>query len=822
MSGDPHKACFHCGEPIPPGVDIRAHLKNDQQPVCCEGCRAVAELIAGVGLEEYYRYRSEPAARPAEHSNAESWNAYDGAEFLEQYTRAEIDGRRSAVVLLDGMRCAACAWLIDKVVRREPGVCDVSVNAATARARFVWSETETSFSKLLRTLADLGYRPVPMSAEAARAAMQNERRAALKRLAVSGLGMMQVMMFAVALYIGDADMDGTLRQYFRIVSLLVATPVLLYAGWPFFSSAANALRQRSVNMDVPVSIALVLAYGASVWNTAVNRGQVYFDSVVMFIFFLTLARFIEMLARHRTGSVTEALARLLPRVAHRMRDGVLEDVAVHQLAIGDEVWVRVGETIPADGKILSGETACDEALLTGESARVKRRMGDAVIAGALNAEAPFVMTVTAVGQATVLSGIVALLDRAQTNKPRLARAADRAASWFLGRVLLGAAVAGAAWLWFDPSRAFDAVLAVLVVTCPCALSLATPVAIAAATLALARRGLLVVQADAIEALARIDRILFDKTGTLTQGQIAVERCRTLGSLGEARCFAIAAALEQAAEHPIAGAFKSKAEMTCVADDVRIVVGQGVEGRVDGETYRIGTPVFVGALFGSALPLEIPHDSADIVLGGRSGAVATFSLADTVRAEAGAVVAELEALGVHSEILSGDAPAAVKKVAAQTGIATYRARLAPGEKLERLQSLIATEQCVAVIGDGVNDAPILRAAPVSIAMSSGSALAQANADLLLMSPSLSAVPAAVMIARRAHRIGRQNLAWAAAYNLCALPLAAFGLVPPWLAAVGMSVSSIVVVTNALRLMPRAHSRSETRANYSRTQVAPVGA
>lgn len=796
--------CFHCGEPLPAGVDIRAQVDAREYAVCCEGCRAVAELIGGIGLEDYYRYRSEPAERPQ--SSDEQWQLYGGAELLRRYTRVENDKQRSAVVLLDGMRCAACAWLIDRMLRQQPGVDDVSVNAATARARIVWSDSATDFPKILCSIAALGYRPVPLSATALQQAAQREKRTALKRLAVAGLGMMQVMMFALPLYTGAASgLDAQMEHYFRAISLLVTTPVMLFAGWPFFASAWNALRLRGVNMDVPVAIALVLAYSASIVNTLRGRGEVYFDSVTMFIFFLTLGRFIEMLVRHRTGGVTEALARLLPRVAHRLNGTAIEDVPLDCLAVGDEVLVRVGETLPADGKIVSGETACEAALLTGEAAPLRRSVGDQVMAGTLNLEAPIQVRVTAIGQETVLSGIVALLERAQAAKPRAARAADRAAAWFLRRILGGTALIGLMWLWFDPSRAFDAVLAVLVVTCPCALSLATPAAIAAATASLARRGLLIANADALENLARIDRVLFDKTGTLTQGDVAVRHCQLLGDADTARCYALAAALEQAAEHPIARAFAAQGGTLLRAEDVRIVVGHGVEGVVAGERYRIGTPAFVGELSGG----NGITANGDIALGARSGLLATFKLGDTLRADAATAIAELAELGIASEIVSGDSHAAVQRIAQATGIGTYAARLTPKDKLEHLHALQSDDPRaaarIAVIGDGINDAPILRAAPVSIALGSGSALAQASADVVLMSKSLRVLPEAVRVARRTHRIMRQNLTWATLYNLSAVPLAAFGMIPPWLAALGMSFSSVVVVLNAVRLMPRRERR-----------------
>ncbi len=803
-------ACFHCGEPIPPGVVIRAHVGGREEPVCCHGCKAVAEFITGAGLTDYYQYRDATAARADEAPRPDRWSAYDRPELVERLTRAEANGARSITVLLEGLRCAACSWLADKALHLQSGVLDVSVNPATARARLVWDPGKVRLGDLLRVLEHVGLRPHPLAGEPAEQVAILERRIALKRLAVAGFGMMQVMMFAVPLYIGaSSGMEPEYRQLFRLVSMLVSVPVAVYAGWPFYQGALQALRARSISMDVPVSIGIVLAFAASVWNALTGRGDVYFDSVTMFVFFLSLGRYVEMVARHRAGSVADALARLAPVTARRVRGDSVEDVQAMELSAGDELLVRTGEVFAADGVVVEGSGRVDESMLTGESTAIAKDPGARVHAGTQNLGAPLRVRVEAVADKTVLSGIVALLERAQAERPRLAKAADRAAAWFLSRILIGAVLVFAAWWFVDPSRAFPATLAVLVVTCPCALSLATPAAIAAATAALARRGVLVAHSDALETLAKADRVLWDKTGTLTKGLVRVEEVRPLRDLPEVQSLSLAVALERMSEHPIAKAFLASGAGSETARDIEVFAGEGLEGTVGDRRLRIGHPDFAAGLAPGS-PVPPGHDGESwVCLGDREGLIAAFRLTDQLRPEAGACVARLRELGLESEVVSGDEGSAVEKIATRTGITRLAARLSPEAKLQRLKSLQSDGAVVVAVGDGINDAPLLRGADVAIAMGRGSALAQTSADLILVRDSLDELPRTVELARRTQRIVRQNLTWSVVYNVAALPVAAFGLVPPWLAAIGMSLSSVAVVLNAMRLS-RGMNRDDGRS------------
>ncbi|MGD8708976.1 MAG: heavy metal translocating P-type ATPase, partial [Ectothiorhodospiraceae bacterium] len=562
----PRESCFHCGEPVPPRQRRTVRIDGAEQPVCCAGCEAVATLIAGSGLEDFYHYRTGPSARPDDIPSDE-WSAFDRSEVQQGFVRHLDDHRREGVFLIEGLYCAACGWLIEHVLERLPGVEDIQVNPATGRALLRWDSNATALSLLLRRMAELGYRPHPLSAEDAVPVATRERRAAMKRLAVAGLGMMQVMMYAVALYAGaiHEGMDPVIQHFLRAVSLLVATPVVFYAGRPFFRGAWRDLRARRPGMDVPVALAVGTAYAASVWNTLAGGGEVYFDSVTMFVFFLSVARYLEMAARHRAGRTTEVLVRMLPATALRLTAEGEERIALAELTPGEHIRVRAGETVPADGRIVSGASHLDESMLTGEPLPRPRSEGDAVIGGSLNVTGPIDVLVDRVGQDTLISAIVGLLERAQSDRPRLARLADRVAGWFVSGVLAAAALVALYWWQTAPEQAFPVTLAVLVVTCPCALSLATPAALVAATSRLARSGVLVTRASALEILTRADRLVLDKTGTLTRGRLGVQLTGRRDGTAAEEAFALAAALEAHSEHPIARAFDAHRDERTAAD-----------------------------------------------------------------------------------------------------------------------------------------------------------------------------------------------------------------------------------------------------------------
>jgi len=787
---------------VPRGFDCQVEIRGQPRPMCCHGCEAVARAIVAGGLGGFYDHRTAPAPTPEELIPAalRRMDVYDQARLQQSFVQFEQGSVRQASLILEGITCAACVWLNEHYLSRLPGVLELQVNYSTHRARVRWDDGRIHLSDILKAVASIGYVAHPFDPSRQEALQQKERSRALRRLAVAGLGAMQVMMVAVALYAGDySGMALDMRAFMRWVSLVITLPVVVYSGGIFFRSAWRDLRHRRLGMDVPVSLAIGAALLASIWHTVANAGPVYYDSVSMFTFFLLGSRFLEMGARHRAGQAAEELVRLLPATATRLSAGGDEAVAVADLVPGDRVRVRPGETVPADGIVEEGTSSVDESLLTGESLPRARGAGDSLVGGTLNVESPLVMRIEKVGEDTVVSAIVRLLDRAQAEKPRVALLADRVAVWLVAGLLVLAAVVALYWWQHDPGRAFAITLSVLVVTCPCALSLATPAAVTAATGALTRAGLLTTRGHALETLARATHLVLDKTGTLTRGQLQLSETRALRGLDPCRALAIASALERSSEHPVAQVLASADSGALSATGVSARPGQGVEGRVNDRLYRVGSPRFVAALSGEPPAAAAPGLAATrVALGDERGVIAWFLLSDELRSDAATTLACLQRLGLHTELLSGDASGPVRAAAERLGVAEYRWGMSPQDKLDRIRALQAEGAVVAMVGDGVNDAPVLAAAQVSLAMGSGTSLAHASADMVLLSERLGHLATGVIQARRTVRIIRQNLAWALLYNALAVPLAAAGWVAPWMAAIGMSLSSLVVVGNALRL------------------------
>jgi Cu2+-exporting ATPase len=576
--------------------------------------------------------------------------------------------------------------------------------------------------------------------------------------------------------------------------------VVFYSGWPFIEGMLRELRGRRLGMDTLIAGSTLLAWGASVAATIRGWPHVWYDAAVMFVLLLLIARALERRARGIANAQVDALARARPALATReLPDGRSEQVLLTELAVDDVVRVAAGEAIPADGVLLDESAPLDEALLSGESAPVQHAAGDTVFAGSSCRERPIRLRITRTGSDTWLSQLVRLVERAQATRPRLARFADRVAGVFV-LVLAICAVGVYAWWWqHDPSRALEVTLALLVVSCPCALSLAIPTALAAAHGALARIGVLGIGADAIAALARADRIVFDKTGTLSTGEPHLESIETFGGMSRERALRIASALERGSTHPLACAIAAhrpvsgSSEKDLIATEIREMQGRGVEGRIGDTTWRIGRAQF-------AMGRE--RDDG-VWLGDGKDPAARFVVRESCRSDAAVAIALLRAQGLEIELCSGDANAAVAGLAGSLDIAEFRARQSPADKLTRIRELQREGHVVAMVGDGINDAPVLAGADVSLAIGDGSAYAHRAADLVVVNPSLLRIPQAIALARRTRAIVRQNLAWAVAYNLVALPLAAMGKVDPWLAALGMAASSLLVTLNALRLVRPVH-------------------
>ncbi|MBS0377757.1 MAG: heavy metal translocating P-type ATPase [Proteobacteria bacterium] len=801
--------CFHCGSPLPGDGAVSEPIGGEPRAMCCGGCAAAARFIAGLGLERYYHFRTSGTAAPA--PDAAQWGIYDRKAALRRYTHLRPDGSCEVSVAIEGVRCAACSWLIRNVLERLPGVAEVTVRPTDGRAQIRYQPSRCTLSALLETIERLGYRPRPVDYLHEEPRRDGERRAALRRIAVAGLGMMQVMSFAAALYAGALDgIAPDLEQLLRYVSFLVATPVVLYAAYPFYQAAVRNLRHGALGMDVPVAVSIVSAYLWSAWATLRGQGAIYFDSAVMFTFLLLLGRYIEMTLRHRAGHQRESLGRLLPERVLRMSAGVAETVTPEELQVGDRMRILPGERVAADAMVVSGTSDIDEALLTGESAPRLVRCGEQICAGTVNLTGVLEADVTRVGGASTLAAVGRLLDRANADRPVAAQFADQVAAVFVAAVLVLALVIGLLWWRLDPGRAFPAVLAVLVASCPCALSLATPAALAAAIAQLARSGLLVTRSRPLQALAAADVIVFDKTGTLTRGQPRIEKM-TLVATGwnSQQCRELAASLEACSTHPIARAFELPTRGDSPVTNASVTPGQGIEGWFGGVRYRIGAPRFVRELLPAAAtpaPSDPQAARTHIWLGSQvEGLLAVFELQDSLRDSAANTLRQLHDLGLAIRIASGDRAEVVTAVARSLGVAEAQGGMSPADKVALVHGLQQAGQRVVVVGDGINDAPVLAAADVSIAMGSGTDLARVSADLILVGDSLRPLAQAIGSARRMTRVIRENLLWAAVYNLVAIPLAATGWLQPWTAAVGMSLSSLLVVANALRIRLPARRR-----------------
>lgn len=819
--------CYHCALPVPEGSDYHVEILGESRPMCCKGCEAVASAIVEGGLEDFYRFRTEnpPQGEELVPEFLRRTKLYDNPQIQKSFVSGGQGQLREAALILEGITCAACVWLNEKHLKTLPGIAQVQINYATHRAQVSWDDSKIQLSDILAAVAQIGYQAHPYDPDKQQKLLEGERRFQLKRLGLAGALGMQVMMIAVALYFGDwMGMEAKYRSYFQWISLLLTIPVVLYSAQTFFTSAWRDLRQWRAGMDVPVSLGILGAFGASVWNTLLGEGHVYYDSVVMFVFFLLTARLFELAGRRRSAEATERLVQMTPSVANRLveqPDGVMEEaVAVAELQAGDRVRIRPGEVVPADGAILQGRSSIDESLLTGESLPVPRALGDALVGGSINVESPLEMRVEKVGRDTALSHIHRLLDRAQTEKPAITQLADRAASWFVLAVLLLAVGVALYWWRADPQHWLEITIAVLVVTCPCALSLATPTAITAGTGALTRNGLLATHGHTLETLARTTDVVFDKTGTLTEGKIRLLDVHAFSDLTRDQTLRIAAALERHSEHPIATALIDATKHSpLAAEAVENTPGGGIKGMVEGQGYALGSAQFVSVQYGLVIDKDqlaalLSSGNTVVFLAGQEGLHAAFELGDRIRGDASDLVQGLCADGLKLWLLSGDQPPATHRVACSVGIDQKQAigGLSPDQKLKHVQALQAQGAVVAMVGDGVNDAPVLAGAQVSIAMGGGAHVALVSADMIMLSKHLSTLTTAFTLGRKTQRIVRQNIAWAISYNLLALPAAAMGLVAPWLAAIGMSASSLLVVANALRLtransLPEVHIHDE---------------
>ena len=783
------KSCYHCGEEVPVNTDFKVEILGEVRDMCCPGCETVAQTIVDSGLVSYYQYRTAPAEKAdLVPEQLQALIHYDNEEVQSEFVR-NSDERSEVTLSLDGVSCAACAWLIEKQVSQKAGVLSIRVNTTTNRAILAWDKSKTRLSELLSSIHQLGYTAAPFEADKQEASYHQQMKQYLYRLGIAGLATMQVMMLAVALYLEVfGDLEPEFKNYFRWVSLIFATPVMLYSALPFYLNAWRSIRSGTLGMDVPVSIAMIFAYCASLVATVTEQGEVFFESISMFAFFLLVGRFLEMRARRKAAAASGNLLKLIPAIATTL-DG--EQVPVKTLTLGDRIRVLPGEHIPADGKILSGRVHIDESMLTGESVPVVKTIDDHVYAGTLNGEESFELEVMSSKADSMISNIVRLQDEAQLSKPKIAEIADVVARYFVAIILIVAAGTWFFWHETRPDDAFWILLSVLVATCPCALSLATPTALTCATSRMGNYGILLRKSHVFETLCKVNHLIVDKTGTLTHGDIVISNVETYSTFSKEQSLSIAAALESHANHPIARAFKVYTDQNVAVSDVENIIGSGIQGDYQGKQTKIGSAPFVLGEAKSAEPNSI-YLSVDGVH------IATFKYQDPIRKEAKSFIERFQKEGIKVTLLTGDSQMNADSVASEIGIDKVVANAKPQDKLGYLKNADSADVTM-MIGDGINDAPTLAGAHLSVAMGGGADVAKASADMVLLGDHLERILDARQLALQTRRIIRENLAWSLGYNLLILPLAVAGLVAPYFAVVGMSASSIIVVSNSLRLL-----------------------
>jgi Cu2+-exporting ATPase len=750
-----------------------------------------------------------------------AWTILDTEDQWQEFSEPFGNNAEQALVqsnlLLDGLRCAACSGIIEEGLKSSPGVVSARVSMSKRRAVVVWSPSQTRPSKILSTVQALGYSASPATQHESDLEVIKKQRAAFWRWMVAGFCMMQVMMYASPTYFTKPDeISADILHLLNWASWLLSLPVLLFSSSSFFSNALRDLRMKQISMDLPVALGIVITFVVSSAATFEPNSwwghTVYFDSLTMFVFFLLSARLIEVKLHRKTMGALESLVSRIPENTERQNaDGTYTRVLNTKLKIGDIVRVNLGEAFPGDGKLASGSTSVDESLLTGESTPIHKNQGDDVIAGSYNLRQPVNIVLEAIGASTKYGQIVNLINQAAIEKPRLSKLADRVARPFLVFVILSAAIA-AALLWdVDRGRALMTAAAVLIVTCPCALSLATPAAMLSSASAFVKRGILIKRLQAIENIADIDTVIFDKTGTLTEDHIEIKAIQHKAGLTETSALSLAAAIAQHSFHPVSRALLSayqaqqQTPLALELDSIQETIGAGVSANI--KNFTANTDFAEPDLISDQLKLgsakfcnvdEVDLHTQQVHLSDNKGWLASFTLQEAIKPHAAQTIQQLKNTGINIELLSGDRSDAVENTAKEIGISHYQSGCNPEDKLIRLQALKQQGKKVLMVGDGLNDGPILASAHVSIAMGKGVPLTLAHADYIFLNGDISQIPYLIRHAKHTMKIIKENITWAIVYNLISIPLAFFGILSAWLAGLGMAVSSLIVVVNALRL------------------------
>ena len=799
--------CFHCGSDVLDTEEpLFVKINSVPQPVCCRGCKAVAEHIVGNGLNSYYEFRSELASKPAEDISDNQYEIYGDDDYLELI--AKRNGLNHEITLsVDNIHCAACAWLIEQSLYQINGLLKISVNTISQRAIISWDNSSTKLSTILQKFNTIGYPATPFKVSDVEHSIKQKEKQYIKRLGVAGLFTMQVMMLAVAMYFGAFEsMESHQIGYFKWISFLLSMPVVLYSAVPFLTGAIKALQAKTLNMDVPVSVAIYGAFIASLYQLIINgldgdKGEVFFESISMFTFLLLIGKYLEFRAKSKAILSNANLSASLPETVVKIVNSEEQTVLLKDVIVNDVIVVKAGEKIAVDGNIIEGQTQVNESILTGEFAPVFKSIDDTVLAGSVNSDGFIKVRVTATGSQTALSEINKLQETFSDFKPKYSQIADRVAHWFVFAQLVISVFTYWYWSVNSPADALWISLSVLVATCPCALSLATPTAYTCVLSTLSKTGILIKDAVAFDRLNQIDTIIFDKTGTLSEGKFSIiEELWTSdplpAGLTKSDIASYIYSLEKQSEHPIAKAF-NKESLGIVGFDtsgnqvsnVRVEMGKGISGDVNGHQLKIGSAEFCNTKV-SDFNIQVVLDDCVVV---------SYQAQDKLKTDALSSLTALKNDGKTMLMLTGDSSTKAAHLVQNLPLDDVQTACSPKRKAEVINKLQSNGHATLMVGDGINDAPVLAGSDVSLAMGSGADITKQAADVIVVNNSLKAVNILLNNAAKTRRIIKQNLYWALLYNVSILPVAMLGLVPPYIAVIGMSASSIIVVSNSLRLL-----------------------
>ncbi|WP_460188588.1 heavy metal translocating P-type ATPase [Thiomicrorhabdus hydrogeniphila] len=806
--------CFHCGQAIPEGDLVLKPIEGVEKHFCCNGCASVCEVIYEAGMESFYKRTPEGELLSPPPPPNKDIEFFDYDEVQSQYV-SDLNDRREITLMSEAIHCAACVWLIEHTFAKMDGLLLARVNFTNKQIKIRWDNSKVKLSDIIKKLNSIGYDATPYDPTASDAAYKKANRDLLYRLGFAGFAMMNVMWFSVALYTGAAD-DAQYRNYFHWLELIIATITLAYSGQPFLKGALTSIRSKSVGMDVSISLGILTTYFYSSWITITGSysGEVYFDTLIDFMFLLLIGRYLEAISKNKAIDASRRLMDLQPKVARKLLIDIENIVPVRTLLPGDLIIVKPGEQIPVDGVVSQGQSMVNESMLSGESKEIAKQANDKVIAGTLNIDGHLTIAVDKILQDTQLGKIVHMVEEAQGSKAPIQCTADKIMPWFVTTTITLALISFVFWFFkADLAVAVMTATAVLIITCPCAFGLATPMAIAVASGVSARNGILIKNGTVLEILHSIEHFVFDKTGTLTKGQMKVVAEAIVDNVDRQELLRSVGSIENLSEHSLGNGIvhSIKEEFSFgnnhwyKVDNFKIVAGKGVEGSIENKLYQIGTANWL-----ASLNIQIPKDLQKLAddkaalaqtavwIAIDSSVQGVLFLEDEIRPEAIELINRLKAKGKKVSLLSGDLTVVANRVAEQLGGMNVIAEVLPEDKNEVIRQLQAEGQTVAMVGDGVNDAPALVRANVGIALGSGTDVSMDSADIVLMNNELLAVDTAIELSARTLRTIKQNIASSITYNLIMVPLAMSGVLTPLIAAITMPLSSLIVIGNAARI------------------------